>query len=127
MLPLLKSTFAIGTIVLQSATSAMAQQGQIVRECAADIKAACGDVAPGGGAIRSCLNSHLADLTQPCRTFLIGAAAVASECRGDVQAKCGDVQPGGGRIEACLQSHLTELSAPCMDVMARTVGSGVAR
>ena len=127
MLPLLKSTFAIGAIVLLSATSAMAQQGQIVRECAADIKAACGDVAPGGGAIRSCLNSHLAVLTQPGGTFLIGAAAVASECRGDVQAKCGDVQPGGGRIEACLQSHLTELSAPCMDVMARTVGSGVAR
>ncbi|HXZ45169.1 MAG TPA: cysteine rich repeat-containing protein [Pseudolabrys sp.] len=123
---MLRSICAIGTIVLLSTTYTVAQQ-QIARECAADIRAACGDVPAGGGAIRSCLNSHLADLTQPCRTFLIGAAAVAGECRGDVQAMCGNVQPGGGRIEACLQSHLTELSAPCMDVMARTVGSGVAR
>jgi hypothetical protein len=119
-----KSICAIGAILLLSTTSAMAQQGQIIRECAADIRAACGDVPPGGGAIRSCLNSHLADLTQPCRTVLIGAAAVANECRGDIGAMCGDVQPGGGRIEACLQSNLSKLSAPCVDVMARTVGRG---
>ena len=100
----------------------MAQQGQVIRECAADIRAACGDVPAGAGAIRSCLNSHLADLTQPCRTVLIGAAAVANECSSDIRTMCGGVQPGGGRIEACLQSHLTEISAPCMDVMARTVG-----
>jgi hypothetical protein len=124
MLPLLKSTFAIGTIVLLSTTYAMAQQGEIRRECAADIRAACGDVPPDGGAIRSCLNSHLADLTQPCRAILVGAAAVANECRDDVRAMCADVQPGAGRIEACLQSHLSELSPSCMDVMARTVGSG---
>jgi len=119
-----KSIFAIGAIMLLSTTSTMAQQGEVIRECAADIRAACGDVPPGGGAIRSCLNSHLADLTQPCRTVLIGAAAVANECRSDIRTMCGDVQPGGGRIEACLQSHLTQLSAPCVDVMARTVGRG---
>jgi len=117
-----KIIFAIGAIVLLSTTSTMAQQGQIARECAADIRAACGDVAPGG--IRSCLNSHLADLTRPCQTVLIGAAAIANECRGDISTMCGGVEPGGGRIEACLQSHLTELSAPCIDSMARTVGSG---
>jgi Cysteine rich repeat len=121
---MLKSIFAISAIVLLSTTHAMAQQGEIRQECAADIRAACGDVPAGGGAIRSCLNSHLADLTQPCRTILIGAAAVANECRGDIRAMCADVQPGGGRVEACLQSHLSELSPTCLDVMARTVGSG---
>jgi len=119
-----KVIFAIGAIVLLSTTSTVAQQQAVIRECAADIKAACGDVPPGAGAIRSCLNSHLADLTQPCRAILVGAAAVANECRGDIRAMCADVQPGGGRVEACLQSHLTELSPPCMDVMARTVGRG---
>ena len=119
-----KSIFAVGVIMLLSTTCAMAQQGAVIRECAADIKAACGDVPPGGGAIRSCLNSHLADLTQPCRAVLLGAATVANECRADIRAMCSDVQPGGGRIEACLQTHLTELSAPCLDVMARTVGRG---
>jgi hypothetical protein len=55
-----KIIFAIGAGVVLSTTYTMAQQGQIREECAADIRAACGDVAPGG--IRSCLNSHLADL-----------------------------------------------------------------
>ena len=120
---MLKTIFAISTVMLLSTTYAMAQQ-TVIRECAADIRAACGDVPPGAGAIRSCLNSHLADLTQPCRAVLVGAAAVANECRGDIRAMCGDLQPGGGRIEACLQSHLTELSPGCVDVMARTVGRG---
>jgi len=119
-----KIIFAIGAIMLLSTTYAMAQQGAVIRECAEDIRAACGDVPPGAGAIRSCLNSHLADLTQECRAVLVGAAAVANECRADIRAMCRDVQPGAGRIEACLQANLTQLSAPCVDVMARTVGRG---
>ena len=119
-----KMIVAIGAIVLLSTTYTMAQQREVVSVCAADIRAACGGVPAGAGAIRSCLNSHIADLTRPCQAVLVGLAAVASECRADVSAKCAGVEPGAGRIEACLQSHLTELSAPCIDVMARTVGSG---
>ena len=119
---MLKTFFAISAVALLSTTYAMAQQGAVISECAADIRAACGDVAPGG--IRACLNSHLADLTRPCQAVLVGAAAIASECRGDVSSLCAGVEPGGGRIEACLQTNLTKLSAPCIDVMARTVGRG---
>ena len=121
---MLKTVFAMGAVVLLSTNFAMAQQQAVITECAADIRAACGDVPAGGGAIRSCLNSHLADLTQRCRAVLVGAAAVANECRGDIRAMCGDVQPGGGRIEACLQANLSQLSGPCVDVMTRTVGRG---
>ena len=121
---MLKAVLAISTIALLSTTYAMAQQGAIIRECAADIRAACGDVPPGGGAIRSCLNSHLADLTQPCRAVLVGAAVAANECRADITAMCAGVQPGEGRIEACLHNNFTKLSAPCVDVLARTVGRG---
>ena len=121
---MLKTVFAMGAVVLLSTNFAMAQQQAVIAECAADIRAACGDVPPGGGAIRSCLNSHLADLTQPCRAVLVGAAAIANECRADIRTMCGDVQPGGGRIEACLHANFTNLSAPCVDVMARTVGRG---
>ena len=117
-----KSVLAIGVIMLLSATSAMAQQREVLRECAQDIRASCGDVPPGG--IRSCLNSHLADLTRPCQIVLLSAAALARECRTDVQTLCGNVEPGAGRIEACLQSRLTELSPSCIDVMGRTVGRG---
>ena len=121
---MLKTVFAMGAVILLSTNFAMAQQQAVIAECAADIRAACGDVPAGGGAIRSCLNSHLADLTQPCRAVLVGAAAIANECRGDIRTMCGDVQPGGGRIEACLHANFTNLSAPCVDVMARTVGRG---
>ena len=62
-----KIIFAIGATVLLSTTYTMAQQGPIARECAADIRAACGDVAPGG--IRACLNSHLADLTRRAKPY----------------------------------------------------------
>ena len=117
-----KIIFAIGATVLLSTTYTMAQQGQIARECAADIRAACGDVAPGG--IRACLNSHLADLTRPCQAVLVSVAAVANACRADVSSLCAGVEPGRGRIEACLQSNLTKLNPPCIDVMARTVGRG---
>src|SRR5262249_2850719 len=118
-----KIIFAISAIVSLSTTSTMAQQREVIKECAADIRATCGDV-PGRGGIRACLHSHLADLTRPCQTVLIGTAAIANECRGDVRAMCEDVEPGGGRIEACLQLHFTELSRPCIDVMTRTVGHG---
>jgi hypothetical protein len=53
-----KTIFVIGAVALLSTTYAMVQQGAVIRECAADIRAACGDVPPGAGAIRSCLNSH---------------------------------------------------------------------
>ena len=119
---MLKTVFAMGAVALLSTNFAMAQQQAVIAECAADIRAACGDVPAGGGAIRSCLNSHLADLTQRCRAVLTGAAAIANECRGDIRAMCGDIQPGGGRIEACLEANLSRLSGPCVDVMARTVG-----
>ena len=118
-----KSILAIGVIMLLSTTFAMAQQQrEVLRECAQDIRASCGDVPPG--AIRSCLNSHLADLTRPCQIVLLSAAALARECRTDVQTLCGNIEPGAGRIEACLQSRLTELSPSCINVMGRTVGSG---
>jgi len=120
---MVRGIVAIATVVLLSTTYATAQQ-QLIKECAADIRAACGDVAPGGGAIRSCLNSHLADLTRPCQVVLIGAATVASQCRADIASICANVQPGEGRIEACLLAHHTQLSPGCLDVMARTVGSG---
>ena len=117
---MMKSIFAIGAIVLLSTTYTMAQQRPaVVKECAADVRAMCGGVQPGEGRIKACLNSHLADLTPPCRAILVRAAAVAKACRGDVKTLCGDVKPGGGRIEACVQSHLAQLSAPCRDVMAR--------
>ena len=111
-----KNIFVIAAIVLVSATSAMAQQRGVVRDCAADVRAACGGVQPGDGRI---LNSHLKDLTPPCQAILVRAARVGKACRGELKTICADVKPGDRRIEACIQSHLTDFSAPCKDVMVR--------
>jgi hypothetical protein len=119
---MVKSILVLATVTLLSTTYAPAQE--LIKVCAEDIRAACGDVTAGGGAIRSCLNSHLADLTRECQAVLIGAATVASQCRADIASKCANVQPGEGRIEGCLLAHHTQLSPGCLDVMARTVGSG---
>jgi hypothetical protein len=114
-----KNIFVIAAIVLVSATSAMAQQRGVVRDCAADVRAACGGVQPGDGRIRACLNSHLKDLTPPCQAILVRAARVGKACRGELKTICADVKPGDRRIETCIQSHLTDFSAPCKDVMVR--------
>ena len=110
---MIKNIFAIGAIALLSTTSTMAQQGEAVRVCAQDVRAACGSVQPGEGRIRACIKSHLKDLTPPCQAILVRAAAIGKGCRGDVRKICAGVKPGGGRIEACIQSHLAELSASC--------------
>ena len=89
---MLKSIFVIGAIMLLSATSATAQQRGVVRDCAADVRAACGGVQPGDGRIRACLNSHLKDLlTPPCQAILVRAARVGKACRGEVRTICADV------------------------------------
>jgi hypothetical protein len=62
-----KTIVAVGAIVLLSTSYTMAQQREVVRVCAADIRAACGDVAPGAGNIRSCLNSHLRECVRLTR------------------------------------------------------------
>ena len=116
---MLKYIFAIGAIVLLSTTGSMAQQRAVAKECAADVRAACGGVQPGGGRIRACLNSHLKDLTPPCQAILVRAAAVGKACRGDIRTICADLKPGDGRLEACIQSHLTEFGSPCRNVMAQ--------
>src|SRR3974377_29812 len=119
---MVKSILVLATVTLLSPT--YARPKELKKVCAENIGGALGNVPAGGGAIRSCLNSHLADLTRECQAVLIGAATVASQCRADIASKCANVQPGEGRIEGCLLAHHTQLSPGCLDVMERTVGSG---
>jgi len=116
-----KNIIAIGAIVLFSTVGTMAQDRQAAKDCAADVTAACRGVQPGEGRIRSCINSHLADLSQTCQGILVSIAYNGTACRGDIQTLCAGVQQGGGRIEACIRSHFTELSAPCKNLLAQAV------
>ena len=116
---MLKNVFAIGVIILFSATGALAQQRAVAKACAADIKTQCAGVQPGEGRIKACIKGHFKDLSEPCQAVLVKAAAIGKLCAADVKANCAGVKPGGGRIEACMKSHLGEFSEPCKDALTQ--------
>jgi hypothetical protein len=119
---MLKQFFAVSTIMLLSATGGMAQSAA-VKACASDIKSLCAGVQPGDGRVKSCIKSHVGDVSAPCQAVLVKAAAISKACGVDVKKVCADVKPGGGRIEACMKSHLSEISDPCKDAVSQaTVG-----
>lgn len=48
----------------------MAMRRQIASNCMSDIQKFCADVKPGNGAVRDCLVSHKADLSDTCKDAL---------------------------------------------------------
>jgi len=47
----------------------------MAKACRTDIKQQCPDVKLGGGRIQACMESHLADVSEPCKEALGKAAA----------------------------------------------------
>jgi hypothetical protein len=114
-----KIAFAAAAVLLLSSAGAMALERAVVKACAADIKAQCGDVKPGEGRIRACVKDHVKDLGPACQEILIKAGALKQACAADAKQFCGDVKKGGGRIAACMDKHAAELSDPCKDALAQ--------
>jgi len=92
--------------------------GSSLKSCAASLKAACGDVKPGGGRAQACFNSHLATLSEPCKTKLTQAASSARACEADVRKLCGGVARAAD-IPACMEPRLAKVGKPCKRAMAR--------
>jgi len=107
---------ALGAALLMP-HSAFAQSA-VAKACAADIKAQCGDVKPGGGAIKDCVKAHFSDLSADCQAAITGAAAARKACKADIKHFCADVNPGKAAV-ACLQTHAADLSGGCKDAMAK--------
>src|SRR5271166_2371649 len=103
-------------IVTQSAHAASA----VAKACAADIKAQCPDIKPGGGKLKACVKAHFADLSTDCQVAIISATAVAKACEADVKQFCADVKPGKGAIADCMKSHKDDLSDGCQEAMAKS-------
>jgi hypothetical protein len=114
-----KKVLTIFTVLLLSASGAMAQQRAVAKACAADIKAQCAAVQPGEGRIKACVQEHFKDLSEPCQAVLVKAAAIGKACAADVKQNCAGMKPGGGRIEACMKSHLADLSQACKDALTQ--------
>jgi hypothetical protein len=47
----------------------------MTRSCRSDVKQHCPDVKLGGGRIEACMQTHLADVSAPCKEALGKAAA----------------------------------------------------
>ena len=111
--------FASAALIVATCMSAGHAQRAVVKACGADIKAQCAGVQPGKGRIRACVKEHFKDLSEPCQTVLLKAAAVGKACAADIKQNCAGTRPGGGRIRACMKEHLADVSEPCKEVLAR--------
>lgn len=101
--------------------------GRLAGACKDDVKKFCGDVKPGGGAIRDCLKQHQADLSQACKDniaeakkkFKEKAEEVKAACKQDLQTYCANVTPGEGREIACLRAYSDKVSAGCKEKLPK--------
>lgn len=97
----------------------------VVRACAADIKAQCGDVMKAGGRpLKDCMKTHFSALSEDCQVAIIRAAAVGKDCKADARKLCADAKRGGGTVAACLKSHAADLSDGCKEAMAKAQAGG---
>jgi hypothetical protein len=103
-------------VLLTGSTGAHAQIFTSQRDCAVDLKSLCAGVAPGGGRIRACLQSHMSQLSVGCSEILSKVIWAASECRGDIQHFCPDAKYEA--IDDCMRPHLGEASDTCRAALA---------
>lgn len=128
----MRTDLAIVVSIWALATAAEAQR-PAQGPCAADVKALCADVEPGGGRIGACLRKNSAKLSVECKTALEQRRAARqafkemySACQSDIDRLCKDIPSGGGRVHGCLRSHADQLSVGCREALAKRPGRGAA-
>ena len=114
----LAAAIALFGSVLASETHAGG--GASLKSCAAALKAACGDLKPGGGRVQACFDSHLATLSEPCKSKLTQAAASSRACEADVRKLCGGVAQAA-EIVNCMEPRLAEVGRSCRRAMTKLV------
>jgi Cysteine rich repeat len=116
---MLRNAFAIGTALLFLGSAAIAQDRAVARACAADIKALCAGIQPGGERIVACIKSNFEKLTEPCQSDILKLAAIRRACSADVRRFCAGTQLGAGRVASCMKPHLADVSDACKEVLAQ--------
>jgi Cysteine rich repeat len=91
--------------------------------CRQEIEKLCPNVAPGGIALRDCINQHAAELSPQCQKRVAHMKARMEAwrqaCKDDVQKLCPQEEPGHGNIGRCLRQHHDQLSQACQDQLAQ--------
>jgi hypothetical protein len=111
---------AIALLGSAIAPEARAGGGASLKACAASLKATCGDVKPGGGRAQACFDSHIATLSEPCKSKLTQAAASSRACEADVRKLCGGVAHAA-EIVNCMEPRLAEVGKSCRRAMTKLV------
>ena len=119
MTPRIAVTSSLCLAAMLLLPSSMASSIELTGACLKDAKAQCPDVQPGGGKIRDCLNTHIADLSDDCKTVLVKAINVKA-CADDAKKLCAGVEAGGGALETCIKSHVADLSDACKVALANS-------
>jgi hypothetical protein len=93
--------------------------------CAADIKAICSTVAPGGGARIKCLRDNQAKLSPDCSAALASMQQANVDergaCRADAQRLCATSK--GPERRACLTQNQAQLSPECAAALTKRPAS----
>ena len=66
---------------------------------------------------RTCLKTHIKDLSDECKEVLVKAVNVKA-CADDVKQNCAGMEAGGGKIEACMKANIADLSDACKVALA---------
>ena len=106
----MKTTYAVllsAALLLSGSTAAFSA----TRACTTDLKSLCAGIAPGGGRIHDCLQSHISELSVGCSAILSKATWTAKQCAADIKQFCPDAKYGG--IANCMKPHLGEVSDQC--------------
>ena len=90
MTPRIAVTSSLCLAAMLLLPSSMASSVELTGACLKDAKAQCPDVQPGGGKIRDCLNTHIADLSDDCKAVLVKAINVKA-CADDAKKLCAGV------------------------------------
>ena len=109
---MMKSIMVIGAVVLLSPPVAMARS---VGVCAADIKAKCAEVKPGGGRIRDCVKTHAAEFSDTCKARLARVAEISKACAIDLKESC------PGKERRCILKIIGNVKDQCKEALAQSV------
>ena len=106
----MKSIMVIGAVVLLSAPVAMAKERSI-GVCAADIKAKCAELKPGGGRIKDCVKTHAAEFSDACKARLARVAEISKACTTDVKESC------PGKERSCILKSIGNVKDQCKEAL----------
>ena len=111
---MVKSIIVIGAVIILSASVATATERSF-GACAADIKAKCADVKPGGGRIKDCVKTQAAEFSDACKARLARVAEVSKACTTDLKESC------PGKERSCILKSIGNVKDQCKEALAQSV------